>query len=342
MKKIATILIILFTFMMAAAQNTAVLIGVSVYPEGSGWCKINAHNDISLLKTRVGKSANIIILEDFQATHDNIVNTLKGVAQSSQKGDTVFVHFSCHGQQMLPLMQDISEVDGLDEAIIPYDAQIEWSESYDGRHHLRDNELSGIVNELRSHIGPDGLVVVSLDACHSDSMDKDASDKIERNGTIYRGTTDVFGENVTDEALKKRYWRDTTTISSEGQAPVVYLSACKSQSKNAEIVLKDGTGCGSLSYAVSEALSSHGLNDIKSFLDCVVKSMSGLVPYQDPGIRASFRYEIPAENPDTDETMSIIEASSNNLNRCITYAVLGILALVSAVLLFCKRGRSRQ
>lgn len=342
MRKLTVILISLFTFVMAAAQNTAVLIGVSEYPEGSGWCKINAHNDISLLTTRFGESTNIIILEDAQASHDKIVDSLNGVAKTSEKGDTVFVHFSCHGQQMLPLVQDISEVDGLDEAIIPYDAQKVWSESYDGRHHLRDNELSGIVNELRRQIGPDGLVVVSLDACHSDSMDKDASDKVEKNETIYRGTTDVFGKNVTDEALRKRYWRDTTTISSDGQAPVLYLSACKTQSKNAEIVLKDGTGFGSLSYAVSEALNSRGLSDVKSFIDCVVESMEQLVPYQEPGIRASFKYVRPAGNPVADETLDTNEPATNKLSKYIPYVILGILVLISAVLLSCRMGRSRQ
>ena len=76
------------------AQNKAVLFGVSDYPEGSGWCHLSSHNDVSLLISKLPNTTDIISLEDNEATHSNIIKTLKSIADSVSKGDTVFIHFS--------------------------------------------------------------------------------------------------------------------------------------------------------------------------------------------------------------------------------------------------------
>ena len=293
MRKLTVIFLLFWVAFTSTARNKAVLIGVSNYPEGSGWCKLNAHNDLTLLGSVLSPKWDIIILEDRQATYDGILSLLDMTAKSTSLGDTVLIHFSGHGQQMLPIEADpLHDPDMLDEAIIPYDAKKDWSLDYTGQNHLRDNEFGALIDAIRNKAGVEGLVVVVLDACHSDSMQKGPDDNIDTT-SIYRGTSDIFGRVITDDAIKKRFNRDTSKIESNHNATVVYLSACQAHSKNAEITRPDGKGYGSLSYAVAGALKDGELNDMKAFLDRVVTAMDTLVQYQTPGIRASFDYQRP-------------------------------------------------
>ena len=293
MRKLTLIFFLFCVAITSIARNKAVLIGVSTYPEGSGWCKLNAHNDLTLLRSVLSSEWEITILEDKQATYDGIVSLLDKTAKSTSLGDTVLIHFSGHGQQMLPIEADpLHDPDLLDEAIIPYDAKKDWSPDYTGKNHLRDNEFGGLIDSIRNKAGVYGLVVVILDACHSDSMQRDPDGGVDTTG-VYRGTSDIFGKVITDDAIKKRFNRDTSKIEINHNAAVIYLSACQANSRNAEIITKDGVGYGSLSYAVAGALKDGGVRDMTAFLNRVIVSMDTLVPYQRPGIRASFEYYRP-------------------------------------------------
>lgn len=293
MRRLSIILLWLLLAVPLTAKNKALLIGVSDYPEGSGWCKLNAHNDVTLLREALSPGWDVTVLEDKNATHKGIVNALKKVTRTIAVGDTVLVHFSGHGQQMLPIEEDpLHEPDMLDEAIIPFDAKKSWTPDYTGQNHIRDNEFGALIDGIRNKAGTDGLVIVVLDACHSDSMQK-GLDEGKDATLVCRGTPDVFGKVITDAQIIKRFKRDTSKIKLNDNANVVYLSACQANSRNAEIITKDGVGYGSLSYAVAGALMDGGVRDITAFLDRVIVSMDSLVPYQQPGIRASFEYHRP-------------------------------------------------
>lgn len=293
MRRLSIILLWLLLAVPLTAKNKALLIGVSDYPEGSGWCKLNAHNDVTLLREALSPGWDVTVLEDKNATHKGIVNALKKVTRTIAVGDTVLVHFSGHGQQMLPIEEDpLHDPDMLDEAIIPFDAKKSWTPDYTGQNHIRDNEFGALIDGIRNKAGTDGLVVVVLDACHSDSMQRNPDEDVDTT-MVFRGTSDIFGKEITDEAIIKRFNRDTSKIEINKDAAVVYLSACQANSRNAEIVTKDGVGYGSLSYAVAGALMDGGVRDITAFLDRVIVSMDSLVPYQQPGIRASFEYHRP-------------------------------------------------
>ena len=293
MRRLIVILLGLLLAVPLTAQKKAILIGVSDYPEGSGWCKLNAHNDVTLLRDLLSSDWDVTVIEDRQATHNGIVSILNKAAKSTSLGDTVLVHFSGHGQQMLPIEADpLHDPDLLDEAIIPYDAKKDWSPDYTGKNHLRDNEFGGLIDAIRNKAGVDGLVVVILDACHSDSMQR-GPDEDAVATTVYRGTSDIFGDVITNEVIKKRFNRDTSRIETNNNAAVIYLSACQANSRNAEIITKDGVGYGSLSYAVAGALKDGGVRNMTAFLNRVIISMDTLVPYQRPGIRASFEYYRP-------------------------------------------------
>ncbi len=330
MRKLTIILLFCLIAFPLFSRNKAVLIGVSEYPEESGWRKLSSHNDVMILSDLLSTEWDVTILEDKRATHNGIVATLTQLAERVTFGDTVLVHFSGHGQQMLPIIKDPThDPDMLDEAIIPYDAKKDWSAVYKGENHLRDDEFGALIDSIREKAGIDGLVIVVLDACHSDSMQKGQDDELDTT-EIFRGTSDIFGEIVTDDDVRKRYNRDNSEITINNNAQVVYISACQANSKNAEIKRPDGKRYGSLSFAVSEAIKKEGIKDKRAFLDCIVFSMDTLVQYQYTGIRTSFEYQKPS-------TSRAIDTGNSNDNvpisrtRPYLFVLLGVLAMLVAI-----------
>ncbi|MDR1723973.1 MAG: caspase family protein [Tannerella sp.] len=118
--------LLVFQFHALADGKRTLIVAVSNYPVHSGWQTIYANNDASLLestlKTHGFKSGNIVILRDSLATKRQIVNEITALQQKVKSDDFVIIHFSCHGQ----LMEDFNgdEPDGLDEALILYDAKM--------------------------------------------------------------------------------------------------------------------------------------------------------------------------------------------------------------------------
>ncbi len=292
MRRLSIILLWLLLAVPLTAKNKALLIGVSDYPEGSGWCKLNAHNDVTLLREALGPGWDVTVLEDKNATHKGIVNAFKKVTRTIAVGDTVLVHFSGHGQQMLPIEEDpLHDPDMLDEAIIPFDAKKSWTPDYTGQNHIRDNEFGALIDGIRNKAGTDGLVVVVLDACHSDSMERGDDDSSISDGKVFRGAYDIFGQSVPDDLYRHRFKNDTSSIQINSNAHVVYISACQAHSRNQEIMTPSGERYGSLSYAVACSLDDNGLSCMPSFLDGIKSVMGNIVPGQRPIIRASFLYD---------------------------------------------------
>lgn len=113
------------------STNRALLVGISKYPTNSGWCELASKNDIQLLKESLSGTFVVSCLLDEDATFDGICKSLKALQGNTTKGDTIFIHFSCHGQQILS-KGATTEVDMLDEALIPYDAQSKFKKGFTG------------------------------------------------------------------------------------------------------------------------------------------------------------------------------------------------------------------
>ena len=334
MRRLIVILMGLLLAVPLTAQNKAILIGVSDYPKESGWCKLSSHNDVKLLNGLLSPTWDVLVVEDTQATHDGIVSAFSRIVKKVTPGDTVLIHFSGHGQQMIPLEKDtIHDPDLLDESIVPYDANKDWHRDYIGQNHIRDNELGALIDNVRDKAGISGLVVVILDACHSDSMQRDSESESDTT-LILRGTTDIFGDpkSITPEIEKNRFKRDTTKIVVSNNANVVYISACQSNSRNAEIITSDGVGYGSLSFAVAGALADVGLRDLHAFLDSVMLKMNTLVSYQNPGVRASFVYTRPeVSHPGPPSIKGNGEPYSHSNIGLILLAVAALIVIVIVI-----------
>lgn len=245
MKYYLTILFFVITILSVEAQiKRALIIGIGNYPIESGWCKIHGDNDVPLINdilTSKGFSTNNIkCLTNENATRKNIVKSFNQLIKQSQSNDILYIHFSTHGQQIVDT--DGDEADGLDEAIIPFDAQKTFVKgAYEGKNHLIDDELNLYLTSLRKKIGKAGSLLVVIDACHSGDATRGNDDG--EDSVIVRGTADIF------QAVPKRSYVPQPPKSQDW----VVISACQSYQNNYEYKV-NGTFYGSLSYAIKLTL----------------------------------------------------------------------------------------
>lgn len=333
-----TILLMFVVIFPASSAQRALLIGVGNYPANSGWHRISSENDIALLKQVMGKNYIVSTLENQNATKSGIVNAFNKLIKESFPGDTVFIHFSCHGQQVLSNKKD--EPDHLDEAIVPYDAYAKESQSYHGENHLLDDDLGQMVTTLREKIGSSGLVIITVDACYSDSMNKGVTitDK-----TIYRGGAGIFGtESIADDSLailqENRTKIDSIGVMDiPGASDVIFISACKSFQKNMEIV-EDGKGYGSLSFAIYEAFrkGNSPKADIFEWVNSILSVMGNRAYTQDPQIRST----IPCLPPSSDPEGECGEEDGGNDSKglaTLSLVALFVISLILGLIIWKKR-----
>jgi hypothetical protein len=282
---------IIIMLMMASAsmqaKNVAFLVGVGNYPVSSKWNTIHSAADISLLEPILKKRGFAVTkLVDGKATKSNIVKGLKHLIATSHVGDVIFIHFSCHGQQMADVNSD--EPDGLDEAIIPYDAQMFYKKGvYTGGKHLSDDELNVYVNQLKKKLGSAGIIFISMDACHSgDAIRAEENDSIDADLLKYeRGTSYVFSPNIHKVKNVPMNMIRRNKIINNG-ATLIAVGACSPNERNFEhIDRRNGVRHfnGSLSYCMSLLISksANPLQWADYFKNKEYKG-SGIFPLQNP------------------------------------------------------------
>ncbi|MFT7592425.1 MAG: hypothetical protein ACI9UJ_002362 [bacterium] len=174
-------LLALASFLQAQTKR-GLIVAIGDYPEtGSNpdWPDISSINDIPLIRSALQKqgfqSENINVIKNEEATKKGIVEAIRKLTSSCQKGDINILHFSSHGQQIEDDNKD--EIDGYDEAIVPYGAPAEYKDGYDFSQHLRDDELESLLMELRLKAGPHGDVIMFADACHSGTVSRGVEKK---------------------------------------------------------------------------------------------------------------------------------------------------------------------
>lgn len=236
-----------------AGNRYALTVFISEYPDQSGWNCLNSSNDkeviIPMLNKLGYRNSDIICLEDEGATYSAIIKAFELLAEKASKGDKVYIHFSCHGQQITDLNGDealINPKDKYDEALVPYDAYVayDWN-GYKGQYHLLDDTLYEWLNTISSVVGKDGSLIFIADACHSGDLKRTKeNDKY----TGYRGTFDRF-ELPLQKVKKSDAREDVSWIS---------ISACKDFQTNFECEYK-GLRYGRLSLAVSRCMKP-GMN----------------------------------------------------------------------------------
>lgn len=344
MKYLLSLVLIFFAVIPAMSKIKLLTITVADYAPESGWTHINADNDKEIILRQFQTSASITALSEGEATYSNILKHLSKLENNVSQGDTVVVHFSGHGQQIVAL-NDSDEPDGLDEALVPYDAAKNKSATYDGRHHLRDNEFGSHLDQLRHAVGPQGFVIAIIDACHSDSMNRDAE---RSDDDIVRGTYEIFG--LTDDefaTFRSRYRNQETTPLAESPdaSPIVIVSACRSDQMNYEIKV-EGKGYGSLTYYFTEAVVTIGLHNTKEFLDHLYNSMSAdktlKAHGQLPQIRNTIGWNAPSKviAPPT-ATPNGPDETDGPSNQTVIWVIIAAASIVIFIALWITRKKRK-
>lgn len=147
----------------------ALCIGVNNYP-GTHMDLMGCVNDANNWAAELGgRGFAVTKLIDSQATKEAMADAFKTVIGKAASGDVVVITFSGHGTYVPDLDDD--ELDGLDEALCPYDIQT-------GGAPLVDDEIHALFAGRKAGVR---LVLVS-DSCHSGTVtraagpDPDAAD----------------------------------------------------------------------------------------------------------------------------------------------------------------------
>ncbi len=159
-----------------ARENRALIIAASDYDNlDEGRWLIGPKNDAELVANYLLAGApvpfaaeNVTVLTDGvrgfeRATLANIRAAFARLAEVSEPGDFVYVHFAGHGSQQ-PAHDPESELDGLDEIFLPVDIGRWSSEVATVENALVDDEIGAMLDAIRAR-GADVFVV--FDSCHS-------------------------------------------------------------------------------------------------------------------------------------------------------------------------------
>jgi metacaspase-1 len=248
---------VLFLFTMQAtvqSQNKrALIVAISKYKPGTGWNDLASANDIPLIKEALlkqgFKEADIVVMKDAACTKEGILNGIqKHLIEKSAPGDICVFHFSGHGEQVYDTNGD--EDDGYDEALVPYDAPIEYQPGVDK--HLRDDDFGTKLQDLRLKLGEEGELIVIVDACHSGSSTRG------NNGSM-RGTDKKYQPSNYKAPVAKTNKINESIFGlgdrKAGMAKMISLFASSSSELNSQYE-KDGVEYGSLSMAFFKTVTT--------------------------------------------------------------------------------------
>jgi len=137
-------------------MKKALLVGINKYSNAPlRGCVNDCVMVFQILTSKFGfKRENMRILEDYDATKENIVAGLKWLTQGVSSGDTIVFHYSGHGSQvMVDDWTATEEVDGRDEILVPIN--ISWDNP------LRDHEVGAYFKRVPK----DCETLVIMDSC---------------------------------------------------------------------------------------------------------------------------------------------------------------------------------
>ncbi len=271
MRQLIIILLLAATQAMAKGKH-ALLIGISDYDNKrenpNEWANIHGANDVRLLAPLFRKQGfDVVQLTDRQATYANIQQALRQLTDAAQAGDIVYLHFSCHGQPFEDL--DGDEDDGWDEALIPFDARMQYrAGQYEGEHHLLDDELALHTTAMRRRLGPEGMLYVVLDASQSGEARRGDDEMV-------RGTDIGFSPNGKPYEPQQHAAGRLSMKPESDLSPVAYVEACRADQVNMEIAIAERNEVyGPLSYFISQEITRHRISRDPAWLDKVSQRMA--------------------------------------------------------------------
>lgn len=277
----------------------ALIVAIGQYPDPGlyGYSPINADNDPPLIEHALRSQGflpdDIVVLVNERATRLGIINAFRShLLERSGPGDVIVFHYSGHGHQITDDNGD--ELDGYDEVLVPYGAPnhqaLDPAADYAGERHLRDDTLNDLLAELRAAVGPEGHVLVTIDACFSGSATRAFYE------LPVRGVAEPLGPPATVRGISGDMFEESGTSrdgDSGSLAPLVVISATDHDELDHEVWGPERTPVGPLSLAVSRTLPDvrAGMS-YAAWFEQIRISMAGLVPSQAPQIEGAVEVEV--------------------------------------------------
>ncbi len=150
-------------------SKKALCIGINNYPGTQmdlKGCVNDAQDWAAVLRTR---GFLVDMLLDGDATKMAMVQTLTGLVGGAASGDNLVITYSGHGTYQPDT--DGDEIDGLDEALCPYDLQTNGSA-------LSDDEIRTLFGARKNGV----RLVLIADSCHSGTVSRAAPAEAEADG----------------------------------------------------------------------------------------------------------------------------------------------------------------
>lgn len=225
-------------------MNRALLIGINTYPSSPLNGCVNDISDMAKFLTEKCQFAmdDVRLLANDRATKKNIIERLNWLLKDLKSGDRIVFHYSGHGVR-LPTRNKKGEVDGLDEAICPYD--FDWTED----HTIRDKEFAQIFSTI-----PEGVEFIWIsDSCHSGDLERALVKESGKKKTI---NLPVDIEWRLQTAKQKKI--DTAMLTKSAQhLHLALISGCKSNQTSADAMFKKRYN-GALTYFLLGELNKTG------------------------------------------------------------------------------------
>lgn len=284
-KNLTGLILILMVFSLEVhaqkSQKLALIVAVGEYEAGTSWKSLGSANDVDILRLALVKQGfrleDIAVIKDEEATKTGIQKAFQEqLIDRAKPGDRVVFHFSGHGQQVAD--QNGDELDGFDEALVPYDSPQSFEAGkYEGERLIRDDELGEWLGALRKKIGKKGQLLVLLDACHSGTA--------TRGYSRTRGTRQKMIAPENETAIDSGDGEGMTdlAIASKKLAPMIVISATSAQELNYEHQSHKGISYGPLSYAFSKVFPTLSKDhSYRSLFDGIRLEMAVISPRQTP------------------------------------------------------------
>jgi hypothetical protein len=242
-------------------MNKALLVGIDKYKRQELVGCINDVDDFSsFLKQYCGFTwCEIKKRKNFWATRKQILNGLKWLIKDVTPGDNLFFYYSGHGSNIPDTSGD--EIDGLDEAICPYDSVTTNNIRIDK--FIIDDEFYEIFKDI-----PDGVKFIWVsDSCHSGDLHKLLSLGIKKyiNVASYMDLSKIKEKPLVIYEQETRKHEEVETLNN-----VILLSACRSD-QVALCEYFNNRPNGVFTYFLLQELKKEGSNELS--LQSIIKNV---------------------------------------------------------------------
>ena len=275
-------------------SKRALVVAIGRYEDARNWKPISSVEDLPYIRAGLRRFGftddRIDTLKNEGATKAAIVAALDRLAGKTDKGDVVVFYFCGHGQQIMDDNGEPDEQDGYDESIVPYDARGVYNPTgYTGENHLRDDELGAKLAAVSAKAGPEGNLLVMIDACHSGSATRADAFRTARGSAKPFASPDYSPANVIRFAGPSKGFSENPDAADN----MVFISASGPDQLNYQTRDDKGAPVGSLSFAFAKTcMELEPGDDYRLMFEKIKARIQADIPTQVPILEGDGRREV--------------------------------------------------